>query len=84
MSLLPHCGKPAHVPHLELGAVHSRRVGGIDQLECSVEISVVVVADFSDKEAGGVIADAIGRSGRRWHGERRQRSGHSCRAAAAQ
>ena len=52
--------QPAHVPHLELGAVRSCSVGGIDQLECSVEISVVVVADFSDQEAGGVIADAMG------------------------
>ena len=52
--------QPAHVPHLELGAVRPRCVGGIDQLERGVEIAVVVVADFGDQEAGGVIADAVG------------------------
>ena len=52
--------QPAHVPHLELGAVRSRSVGGIDQLECGVEIAIVVVTDFGDQEAGGVISDAVG------------------------
>ena len=35
-------------------------MGGIDQLERGVEIAVVIVADFGDQEAGGVIADAVG------------------------
>ena len=34
-------------------------MGGIYQLERGVEIAVVVVADFGDQEAGGVIADAV-------------------------
>ena len=52
--------QPAHVPHLELGAVRPCGVGGIDQLEGGVEIAVVVVADLGDQEARGVIADAVG------------------------
>ena len=52
--------QPAHVPHLELGAVRPCQMGGINQLESGVEIAVVVVADLGDQEAGSVIANAAG------------------------
>ena len=44
--------QPAHVPHLELGAVRPCGLGGINQLKRGGEITVVVVADLGDEEAG--------------------------------
>ena len=49
--------EPAHVPHLELGAVRSGGVGGVDQFEGVVEITVVVVADLGNHKAGLPITD---------------------------